>query len=150
MTGECTESSGIQPIERSSSKFLSADTYPRPGFTRISTASVEPAPSVAMCASGSRISTSGSGVMCLAFTSPGSDVRSISVFGWSTCILSGTRLRFRMRSVVSSIAPGIGENSCRTPSTRTAVTAAPSIHERRTRRSALPTVVAKPRSNGWA
>jgi hypothetical protein len=34
-------------------------------------------------------------------------------------------LEVRMRSVVSSIAPGIGENSCNTPSTRTAVMAAP-------------------------
>ena len=51
---------------------------------------------------------------------------------------------------MSSIAPGIGENSCSTPSTRTAVTAAPSMLESSTRRSALPTVVAKPRSNGWA
>ena len=93
---------------------------------------------------------SGSGVMCFALTSPGSEVRSVSVFGWSTCILSGTRLRLRMRSVVSSIAPGIGENSCSTPSTRTAVTAAPSMLDSRTRRSELPTVVAKPRSNGCA
>ena len=33
---------------------------------------------------------------------------------------------------------------------RTAVTAAPSIEERSTRRSALPMVVPKPRSKGWA
>ena len=74
----------------------------------------------------------------------------MSVLGCSTCIFSGTRLRFRMRSVVSSIAPGMGENSCSTPSTRTAVMAAPSMLESSTRRSALPTVVAKPRSKGWA
>ena len=52
--------------------------------------------------------------------------------------------------MVSSIAPGIGENSWSTPSTRTAVTAAPSMLDSSTRRSALPTVVANPRSNGWA
>ena len=74
----------------------------------------------------------------------------MSVLGCSTCIFSGTRFRFRMRSVVSSIAPGMGENSCSTPSTRTAVMAAPSIYESSTRRRALPTVVANPRSNGWA
>ena len=55
-----------------------------------------------------------------------------------------------MRSVVSSMAPGIGENSCSTPSTRTAVMAAPSMLESSTRRSALPTVVANPRSKGCA
>ncbi len=55
-----------------------------------------------------------------------------------------------MRSVVSSIAPGMGENSWSTPSTRMAVMAAPSIEESSTRRSALPTVVPKPRSKGWA
>ena len=55
-----------------------------------------------------------------------------------------------MRSVVSSIAPGMGENSCSTPSTRTAVMAAPSMLESSTRRRALPTVVANPRSNGCA
>ena len=93
---------------------------------------------------------SASGVMCLARTSPGSEVCSVSVFGWSTCILSGTRFRLRIRSVVSSIAPGIGENSCSTPSTRTAVIAAPSMLDSSTRRSALPTVVANPRSNGCA
>jgi hypothetical protein len=45
---------------------------------------------------------------------------------------------------------GIGENSWSTPSILTAVTAAPSIEESSTRRSALPTVVPKPRSNGCA
>ena len=60
------------------------------------------------------------------------------------------RFRLRMRSVVSSIAPGMGENSWSTPSTRTAVIAAPSMLESSTRRSALPTVVANPRSKGWA
>ena len=65
--------------------------------------------------------------MCLARTSPGSEVLRRSVLGCSTCIFSGTRFRLRMRSVVSSIAPGMGENSCSTPSTRTAVMAAPSM-----------------------
>ena len=103
-----------------------------------------------MYASGSRISMSASGVMCFARTSPGSEVLSIRVLAWSTCMRSGTRLRFKMRSVVSSIAPGIGENSCSTPSTRTAVIAAPSMLDSSTRLRALPTVVAKPRSKGWA
>ena len=55
-----------------------------------------------------------------------------------------------MMSVASSTTPGIGENSCRTPSILTAVTAAPSIDDSSTRRSALPIVVPKPRSNGCA
>ncbi len=55
-----------------------------------------------------------------------------------------------MMSVTSSTTPGSDENSCRTPSILTAVIAAPSIEESSTRRSALPIVVPKPRSNGWA
>ncbi len=55
-----------------------------------------------------------------------------------------------MMSVTSSTTPGMAENSCSTPSICTAVTAAPSIEESKTRRMALPTVVAKPRSNGCA
>ncbi len=41
-------------------------------------------------------------------------------------------------SVASSTTPLIGENSCRTPSIFTAVTAAPSIDDSSTRRRALP------------
>ena len=48
----------------------------------------------------------------------------------------------------SSVAPGRNENSCSTPSILTHVGAAPSMDERRTRRKALPTVRAKPGSNG--
>src|SRR5437899_1348146 len=88
--------------------------------------------------------------MSLARTSPGAEVFRYTVLGFSTCIFRGMRFKFRIRSVVSSMAPGMGENSCSTPSTRTAVIAAPSIEESSTRRRALPTVVAKPRSNGCA
>ena len=49
---------------------------------------------------------------------------------------------------MSSITPGMEENSCITPSTRTDVMAAPWSDERSTRRSALPSVVPKPRSSG--
>ena len=55
-----------------------------------------------------------------------------------------------MMSVASSTTPGIGENSCRTPSILTAVMAAPSIDDSSTRRIAFPMVVPNPRSNGWA
>ena len=55
-----------------------------------------------------------------------------------------------MMSVTSSTAPGTVENSWSTPSILTAVMAAPSMEERRTLRRAFPTVIPKPRSNGWA
>ena len=53
-----------------------------------------------------------------------------------------------MMSVASSTTPGIEENSCNTPSIFTAVIAAPSIELNSARRSAFPTVVPQPRSNG--
>src|SRR6187200_3137802 len=53
-----------------------------------------------------------------------------------------------MMSVASSTTPGIGENSCSTPSILTAVIAAPSIDDSSTRRRALPIVVPNPRSKG--
>ena len=55
-----------------------------------------------------------------------------------------------MMSVASSTTPAIDWNSCSTPSMRIAVTAAPSIELSSVRRRALPMVVPKPRSNGWA
>jgi hypothetical protein len=103
-----------------------------------------------MCASGSRISTSASVSMSRAFTSPALSTRTYRVLVVSVCIFSGTCFRLRMMSVASSTTPGIGENSCSTPSILTAVTAAPSIDESSTRRMALPIVVPNPRSNGWA
>ena len=55
-----------------------------------------------------------------------------------------------MMSVASSTTPGIGLNSCSTPSIRTAVMAAPSIELSSTRRRPFPMVVPNPRSNGCA
>ena len=55
-----------------------------------------------------------------------------------------------MMSVASSTTPGMDWNSCSTPSMRMAVTAAPSMELSRVRRRALPMVVPKPRSKGWA
>ena len=52
--------------------------------------------------------------------------------------------------MASSTTPGIEVNSWRTPSIFTAVMAAPSMLERRTRRMAFPMVVPKPLSKGWA
>lgn len=44
----------------------------------------------------------------------------------------------------------MGENSCKTPSMRTAVTAAPSMPANSARRKLLPMVVPNPRSKGCA
>ena len=55
-----------------------------------------------------------------------------------------------MMSVASSTTPVMDWNSCSTPSMRTAVTAAPSMELSSVRRRALPMVVPKPRSKGWA
>jgi len=55
-----------------------------------------------------------------------------------------------MMSVTSSATFEIVENSCSTPSTRTLVMAAPWSEFSSTRRSALPSVIPKPRSSGSA
>ena len=53
-----------------------------------------------------------------------------------------------MMSVTSSFTPGTVENSCRTPSTRMLVTAAPGMDDSSVRRSELPIVYPKPGSSG--
>ena len=68
----------------------------------------------------------------------------------SPIILNGTCFRLRMISVASSTTPGIGLNSCATPSMRTAVIAAPSIELSSTRRRPVPMVEPNPRSKGCA
>ena len=88
--------------------------------------------------------------MSEARTGPGLSFLSVSVFVWSTWHVRGSCFRLRMMSVASSTTPLMGENSCSTPSICTAVMAAPSMDESSTRRRALPMVVPKPRSNGWA
>ena len=55
---------------------------------------------------------------------------------------------FSTRSVTSSRTPATEENSCTTPCIWIAFTAAPCSEESRTRRSAFPSVVPKPRSRG--
>src|SRR5271163_2719741 len=83
-------------------------------------------------------------------TTPGVSARKYSAFGPSPLNLKGICFKFRMMSVASSTTPVMDWNSCRTPSILTAVTAAPSIEESSVLRSALPMVVPKPRSKGWA
>jgi hypothetical protein len=69
-------------------------------------------------------------------------------FGPSPNSFSRTCFRFSTISVTSSMTPGNVENSCSTPSMRTEVIAAPCSDDSSTRRSALPSVVPKPRSSG--
>src|SRR5271170_646963 len=83
-------------------------------------------------------------------TGPGVSTIKVIVLGWSVFSFSGTCFRFRMMSVASSTTPGIGENSCNTPSIFTAVIAAPSIELNSARRREFPTVVPHPRSKGCA
>ncbi len=63
-----------------------------------------------------------------------------STSGDSPCSVQIRLFRLRMMSVTSSRTPGSVVNSCETPSILTAVTAAPSSEESRTRRSELPNV----------
>ena len=63
---------------------------------------------------------------------------------------SAISLMLRTMLVTSSRTPGIEENSCSTPSMCTVVMAAPCSDDSSTRRSALPSVMPKPRSSGSA
>src|ERR1700760_1332354 len=82
--------------------------------------------SVAMCASGLRISTPAGRSMSLAVMSPGPVTTSgASTSVASECIRQTMPLRLRTMSVTSSVTPLIVENSWATPSMRTLVTADP-------------------------
>src|SRR5579864_6719487 len=104
--------------------------------------------SVARWRSGFKISTSASGCRSPAVTSFLFLTSSRSSFGLSLCSLNVSSLRFRISCVTSSTTPGTVENSCRTLSILTDVTAAPGIAASSTRRRALPRVTPKPRSSG--
>src|SRR5258708_10103471 len=64
------------------------------------------------------------------------------------CMRSATSLRLSSTSTTSSCTPSMLVYSCSTPSISTSVIAAPGMLESSTRRSALPSVWPKPRSNG--
>src|SRR6266480_972842 len=64
------------------------------------------------------------------------------------CMRSATVLRFRRTSTTSSCTPSMLVYSWSTPSISTSVMALPGIEDSSTRRSALPSVWPKPRSNG--
>src|SRR3954447_25376741 len=101
-----------------------------------------------MCSSGLCTSTPAGGAMSAAVTSPGPCLRRYMVTGSSESALTTRPLRFRMISVTSSLTPGTVVNSCRVPSIRMLVTAAPGIDDRRVRRRELPRVYPKPGSSG--
>src|SRR5262245_57711344 len=106
--------------------------------------------SVQTTCSGFRISTSELASMSEAFTCPGPSFFSTMRLTPSECSLSAISLMLRTMLVTSSRTPGIEENSCSTPSICTVVMAAPCSEESSTRRSALPSVMPKPRSSGSA
>ena len=93
-----------------------------------------------MCRSGLWISTPDGGVMSAAVTSPGPCLCRYMSTGSSFSEETTRSLRFRMMSATSSFTPAIVENSWRTPSMRTDVTAAPGIDDSSVRRMELPSV----------
>ena len=78
--------------------------------------------------------------MSAAVTAPGPCLRRYITTGSSCSEETTSSLMFRMMSVTSSLTPGTVVNSCRTPSMRMLVTAAPGIDDSRVRRSELPRV----------
>jgi hypothetical protein len=106
--------------------------------------------SVQMTSSGLRIEISPVVPMSAAVTLPGPSFFKTMRFGPSPGILRAMSLILSTMSVTSSRTPGIDENSCKTPSIRTEVIAAPCSDDKRMRRSELPRVRPKPRSSGSA
>ncbi len=86
--------------------------------------------------------------MSAAVTSPVPLASIRSCTGRSANDRSRICLTLSTSSVVSSLTPGIAENSWKTLSILIDVTAAPGSDERSTRRSALPTVTPNPGSSG--
>src|SRR5499427_2971566 len=86
--------------------------------------------------------------MSPAVTGPGPFLCSRSSAESRECMRIATSLRFSRMSTTSSCTPSILVYSCSTPSISTSVMALPGIEDSSTRRSALPSVWPKPRSNG--
>ncbi len=112
--------------------------------------SFTPSSSVQMTSSGFITSMSWPVWIWPAVTSPGPVAVSVMRFGPSPCMRSASCFTFSTMSVTSSRTPGTVLNSCSTPSIWIAVTAAPCSDDSRMRRSALPSVMPKPRSSGSA
>src|SRR5882672_6799458 len=86
--------------------------------------------------------------MSPAVTGPGPFLCRRSSAELRACMRSATSLRLSSTSTTSSCTPSMLVYSCSTPSISTSVIAAPGMLESSTRRSALPSVWPKPRSNG--
>ena len=78
--------------------------------------------------------------MSAAVTVPGPCLRRYMTTGSSCSLETTSCLMLRMSSVTSSFTPGTVVNSCRTPSIRMLVTAAPGIEDSSVRRMLLPRV----------
>ena len=85
-----------------------------------------------------------------ALTIPGPFFFRYIVFGFSEWSLSLKAFIFNIISVTSSFTPVIDVNSCRTPSMRMEVTAAPTIDESSILLNEFPIVVPNPLSKGSA
>src|ERR1700739_4871088 len=86
--------------------------------------------------------------MSPAVTGPGPFLCRRSSAESRACILSATDFRLSRMSTTSSCTPSMLVYSCSTPSISTSVMALPGMDDSSTRRSALPRVWPKPRSNG--
>ena len=78
--------------------------------------------------------------MSAAVTAPGPCLRRYITTGSSCSEETTSSLMLRISSVTSSLTPGTVVNSCRTPSIRMLVTAAPGMDDSRVRRTELPSV----------
>jgi hypothetical protein len=148
LTGEKSASSRMALMGSASGSRFSAPWYPRPRSMHTSISSAPSLSSVASATSGFRIWTSASGSKSPAFTWPPPWAFIRRILGRFTCSVNTTLRRFMMMSSVSSVIPGMWENSWRTFSILTHVGAAPWMADRSTRRYAMPTVSANPGSNG--
>src|SRR5882724_725808 len=102
----------------------------------------------AITSSGFTTSMSWSVWMSPAVTGPGPFLCRRSSALSRECMRSATVLRFSRMSTTSSCTPSMLVYSWSTPSISTSVMALPGIDDSSTRRSALPRVCPKPRSNG--
>src|SRR5580692_3882639 len=102
----------------------------------------------AITRSGFTTSTSWSSWISPAVTGPGPFLCRRSSALSRVCMRSATSFRFNRMSTTSSCTPSMLVYSCSTPSISTSVMALPGMDDSNTRRSALPSVWPKPRSNG--
>src|SRR6201997_5183791 len=103
---------------------------------------------LAITSSGFTTSMSWSVWMSPAVTGPGPFLCRRSSAESRVWLLSATDLRLSRMSTTSSCTPSMLVYSCSTPSISTSVIAVPGMEDSSTRRSALPSVWPKPRSNG--